>query len=662
MKNLFFPGFNKTIDFKNLKSEDIKSATDLVIENTKKSLQHIYSIDARHRSFKNTMEAYDDLSDELSSVFSNIYLMGFVNDNSLIRDESQKSIAVLSKYSNELQLDENLYNAIRDYSLTPEAKELTGYKKKFLKETLERFKRNGFALDREKRAELKVIQDKLSDIELKFSANIAAYNDSLLVDEKGIEGLPEDYKTARKTKDGHYKIDLTYPSYFPFMKYAKSDDARKQLYIKFQNRAAPANLQVLDSMLDERAQMATLLGYPTFAAYQVEDRMVKNTKRVWDFENNLIQNVKLKADKDYALLIEEKRNYTKDPSADKIEPWEASFYTNLLLLNKYQLDNEKLKEYFEMNEVINGVMSIAKQLYDIDFKEIEHPSVWNPEVKMFEVHQSSKLIGYLYLDLFPRPNKYGHAACFPMISGHLTAKGYQLPVASLVCNFPRPTADKPSLIPHSDVETFFHEFGHLMHHILTRAELSSQAGTSVANDFVEVPSQFFENWAWNYESLKLFAKHYKTGEMLPKDLFNKMLAAKNVNSGIGTLQQIFYGTLDFTLHDRFDARGKETTTDVVRKLQNQITLYPYLEGTYFQASFDHLNGYGAGYYGYLWAKVYAEDMFSLFGDKNILNKQLGNRFRDKVLAKGSTMDELDIVKEFLGREPSNEAFLKSLGL
>jgi len=342
--------------------------------------------------------------------------------------------------------------------------------------------------------------------------------------------------------------------------------------------------------------------------------------------------------------------------------WESSYYDNIILKEKYQLDQEKLKEYFELDNVLNGLFTITQQLYGIKFSEIKNPSVWHEEVKMFRISEKGKNIGYFYLDLHPRANKYNHAACFSMFNGVKNDEVHQLPSATLVCNFPRGTSEKPSLITHSDVVTMFHEFGHLMHHMLAVTPMSLQAGISNSRDFVEVPSQFFENWAWSYESLKLFAKHYKTDEVLPKELHQKMVDSRNVGSGLSNIQQLYYGYIDMTLHDKYDPDGKESTTDIVKKLQNEITLYPYVENTHMQAAFGHLTGYAAGYYGYLWAKVYAEDCFSLFEEEGVLNKETGKRFRKEILSKGSTKDELEMIKAFLQREPNDEAFIKSLGL
>jgi thimet oligopeptidase len=288
--------------------------------------------------------------------------------------------------------------------------------------------------------------------------------------------------------------------------------------------------------------------------------------------------------------------------------------------------------------------------------------VWHEDVRLFEVRDDGKTIGRFYLDLHPRANKYTHAACFPIVSGKTTDNGYQIPTASLVCNFPRATESRPALMSHDQVETFFHEFGHVLHSMLTTVEVMQFSGSSVSRDFVEAPSQIFENWTWHYESLRLFARHYETGEVLPKALFDKMLAARNVNSGNDALAQIYYGVIDMTLHDKFDPNGTETTTEVVKRLNNEITLFDFLEGTAMHASFGHLMGYAAGYYGYKWSEVYAADMFSAFEEEGILNSKVGQRYRDIILAKGGSEEPLQLVKDFLGREPNDEAFLRSLGL
>ncbi|MDQ3393747.1 MAG: Zn-dependent oligopeptidase [Bacteroidota bacterium] len=661
-ENPFFRELNKPVNFQKVTAENIKEASDRIVSDSKKALQKIYNVKPKARTFNNTMLAIDNLYNEFSRVSSPVYLLGNVHADSLIRTESLNNIAVLSKFGNEISLDEKLYKAVKEYSETKEAKSLTGEKKKFLAETLRDFERNGFALSKEKRDELETIQNRISDIGIEFNKNISADQNYLILSEKHLSGLPDDYKNPRKQDDGTYKITMAYPDYMPFMKYSESDSARKELYKKYNTRAADKNLEVLQNLLKARKEMATLLGYKSFAAYQVETRMAKKPETIWAFEDNLVEKVKQKAKKDYDELLDVKKTHINDAKVKVIQPWEASFYNNLLLVNKYQLDDAKLKEYFELNNVLDGLFQITQHLFDLQYEKVSNSQAWHEDVSLYEVKQNGKLIGRFYLDLHPRPNKYNHAACFTLVQGKLSEKEYQLPTASLVCNFPRPEKDKPALMPHSEVITFFHEFGHVLHNLLTTAELSSFSGTSVARDFVEAPSQIFENWAWNYDALKLFSKHYKTGEVLPKEMFNKMLAARNVGTGLAASQQIFYGMLDMTLHDRYDPTGDVPTTAIVKELQNKVTLYPYLEGTNMQAAFGHLDGYGAGYYGYLWSKVYAEDMFSVFEKNGVMDQKTGKKYRDEVLARGGTDDELQLVKNFLEREPNEKAFLKSLGL
>lgn len=662
MQNPFLIENNQEINFSSITKDHVTDATKEIVEQSKKMLAEIFSVNSSQRNFENTILALDNMYNKLVKVNEVISLLAYVHPVDDIRNECLGSISELGKFFNEISLNEDLYNAVKEYSNTDEAKQLSGHRKKYLKETVEEFERNGFALPKEKRSELKLIQDKLSDLSIAFESNISTYQDFLVVTKEQINGLPEDYKKAHRTEEGNYKITLEYPDFISFMKYSTSDEARKELSRKYKNKAADKNLEVLKQMLVEREKMVKLLGFETFAVYRTENRMAKNPQNVWKFENELKEKVRKKAELDYSELLEVKRKYKNDQSISAIESWEAAFYDNLLLEEKYELDNQKLKEYFEVNNVIDGLFRITQHLYGLTFEEEKSPDVWHDEVRFFRIKENNKIIARFYLDLYPRANKYGHAAMFGMIPGKLLKDEYQLPTASLVCNFPRATDEMPALMLHDDVVTFFHEFGHLMHDLLTRTELSAQAGTNVARDFVEMPSQIFENWAWDFNALQLFAKHYKSNDDLPRELFEKMIAARNVGSGLQTLQQIFYGTLDLTYHDKYNPAGQETTTDIVRKLQNEITLYKFHEGTHFEAGFGHLSGYAAGYYSYLWAKVFSEDMFSVFVQKGVMDKETGLRLRNIVLEKGSSVDELEMVKEFLGREPNQEAFLKSIGL
>ena len=655
-------GFNEQIQFSKITPGYIDKAHKKAMNDVDEKLKSLYSIPVEMRTFDNTVKAYDAALDEFNTMWGTIYLMANSHPDDATREAANNANISFDQYGNKLNLDENTYRSFKEYSMSDEAKLLVGYKEKYLRESIRDFERNGFALSKEKREELKIIQDRLSIISNNFSKNISDYQDFLIVTEDEIKGLDEDYKKARKQEDGTYQIDLTYPSYLPFMMLSESESARKTLSEKYMNRAADDNLVLLEKMALNRLEMANHLGYNSYAEYILETRMAKNPKTVWEFENGLIEKVKEKGKYDFKEVLSVKREKTGNDTASVVNGWEYSYYSNILNKEKYQVDAEKVKQYFELNNVLDGLFQITQSLFDVEYKQVENASVWQKDVTMYEVVDKGEIIGRFYLDLYPRKNKYGHAACFGIQKGMMTEKGYQIPTAALECNFPEPTAETPALMSHGQVETFFHEFGHVLHNMLTRAEMSSFSGTSVSRDFVEAPSQIFENWSWDYKALKLFAKHYKTGEVLPIDLFEKMVAAKNVGSGMNTLRQIYLGSIDMTIHDKYNPNEARTTTDIVRELQNSITFTPYREGTHFQAAFGHLNGYAASYYGYLWSLVYAQDMYSIFEKEGILNPEVGQKYREFILAQGGNKEPMELVKNFLGRDPNPEAFYKSLGL
>jgi thimet oligopeptidase len=650
----YFEFFHSSPNFKEIDAKSIRYITDKIIRKSDAALALILGGDAQ--TFEMKMEKWDELTHRLSSISGIIFLLAHTSSKEEVYQQANQSIQILQRYGNGLSLNEQLYKSIKKYSQSDNARWLKGYKKKFIKETVREFERNGFALVQQDRDVLRSLKDQLSDLANEFSRNIAEHQDQIIISEEDIEGLPKDYKNRHRLEDGMYKITLDSPSYRPFMRYAKNEKWRKELYIKYLNKGNPKNKEVLIKTIALRNQMASLLGYKTYAQYVIEERMAKTPDTVWNFKDELTKQVRPKAEKDYKELL------SITDGREELNSWETGFYNNVLLEKNYNLNAEEVKQYFELNNVFKGVLGICKSLFGIDFVRMHHHSVWHEEVTVYEVRKKNTVIGKMYLDLYPRPNKYNHAACFGLISGRETPKGYQIPHTALVCNFPPSTKDSPSLLSHEQVTTVFHEFGHGLHQLLTKSPLAAFAGTNVARDFVEVPSQLFENWAWDYAVLKEFATHHKTGEVLPKELFDKMVAAKNVGSGLFTLQQILYGTYDLTLHDKYNPLTDESPSKLFDNLQRRITLTPPVEGTDFPSGFGHLMGYAAGYYGYLWAKVYAEDMFSVFEKEGLLNPKVGKKYIDKVLSKGGGEDEMNQIKNFLGREPKQEAFLKSLGL
>ncbi|MFQ6608063.1 MAG: M3 family metallopeptidase [Fidelibacterota bacterium] len=655
---------NETIHFADLKEGDILKATNAALAKADLLLNDILAVEDESRTFDNTILLLDDLYNVIGKVDNPAGLMSEVHPVASIREEADSSMILLSKYMNELSVNEELYKAIVTFGETEEGKKLSGVEKKYLEDEIRSFERQGIALPEDKRQELTQIKNNLTKLLLEFSKNISEYADTLVVTREQMEGTPEWYKKAMFDSSSRaYKIDISYPSRRVFMRYSKSKEARYALSEKFLNRAADKNLSLIPKICKERQKIADLLGYPTYAAYVLAERMPKKPETVWDFEIELRNALKEKSNQELSELLAFKMR-EEGIAASEIDYWELHYLENIRAEEKYHVDEEEVKQYFELETVLKGLFEITQQVFGLTYRPVENPSVWHPEVLMYQMYDSETgdLMGQFYLDLYPRANKYSHAAMFSLVKGKRIGEQYQHPVASLVTNFPKPSDELPSLLSHDEAETFFHEFGHLIHGLVTTTDYYSFSGTSVDRDFVEAPSQILENWVWNKETLKLFAKHYKTGNTIPDELLDRMLAAKNKSSGGDYSFQVFLGTLDMTLHDGKWDPENETVVEVAQRLHKEILNWNETPGTARIASFGHLAGYAASYYGYAWSRVLAQDMFSIFEKEGILNPDTGKRFRNTVLAPGGSKDPMNLVQEFLGREPNNKAFMRSLGL
>ena len=661
--NPLIQGFNEVIPFAELTAADIPEATDLAIEKAQVMLDAILAIEDDKRTFSNTIVAMDDISYEMGKVWSPVYLMGSVHPDEDVRNNADSAIIKFSRWSTDFSLNEDLFKAVESFASNPASKTLEGEDLVLFNDIYQGFLRQGFGLPKESRDEIKKIRNELSEIGLEFGNNISKYTDTLVVTEAQMDGTPDWYKDAYRHGDV-YKIDISYPSRRTFMQLSNDVDARKALSEKFLNRAADTNVELIPKMVAKHHEYARVLGYDSYAEYLLEDRMPKNPETVWKFEKELNAAIKEKnlAEKQELLDIKSRMSGQKET---EINYWELHYLDNILGEEKYSLNEEEISEYFELTAVRDGFFTITEKVFGLRFNQLADPSVWHEDVTMYEVFdtESNKRLGYFYLDLFPRENKYNHAAHFGLNKGKVTKDGYQYPIASLVCNFTKPEGDKPALMKHkSEVATFFHEFGHLIHGMVTTAKYYAHSGTSVDRDFVEAPSQIFENWVWDKESLQIFARHYETGEDIPEDLLDNMLAAKNMSTGGDMAFQVLLGMQDLTLYDTWGKGQNETLLEMSRRIHTEVLAWNETPGTARIASFGHLDGYAASYYGYAWSEVFAQDMFSVFEREGILNPEVGMRFRNEVLAPGGSIEALDLVRGFLGREPNNEAFIRSLGL
>ena len=645
------PRFNYTV-------EEINDISQSGIKKFEDSLEAIIAVSKQDRDFENTAYAFEKALCEISDKITVPTSLAYISDNPAIRDASQNLELKISQYFVDVFTREDIFNALNEFA-SKEVK-LSETDQRLLDKILLDFKKNGLGLAQDKRDEVKKLLKELVEIELKFSVNLRDVKDTIEVSREELKGLPEDYIVRlKKTPEDRYIITMDYPDYVPFMENAENDDARRRLSLKFNNRCAKENVKLMEDAISIRRRIAKNIGYPTFADYVLSDRMAKDSDTVFDFLNRTMDKLKEKGIKELEERVALKKE--RDSSSDgTMMSWQTSFYNNLLKKKKYSIDHEKIKEYFPLETVVKGMFEVFGKVLGAEFKEADLET-WHKDVRSYEVKDKDGVIAHFYFDLFPREGKYKHAACFGIKQGRELEDGsYQKPAAAIVANFPKPGGDLPSLMKFDDLVTMFHEFGHVTHNIFTKAKYGKFSGTSVSRDFVEVPSQILENWAYSKEVLKVVSGHYKNpSEKLPDETIEKLIAAKNMDSGLDNLRQLFFSILDMKYHT---LEGEVDTTDLYRKLMKEISLISMMDGSHPQASFGHLmGGYEAGYYGYLWAKVITMDLFSVFEKDGIMNTETGAKYKKLILEQGRTYDELGQVKKFLGRETNEDAFLKSIG-
>jgi thimet oligopeptidase len=579
------------------------------------------------------------------------YLMAVSHPDAAVREAAKLCEPKTEKFTTALYLDADLAGVLQAYAAKNEP--LEGEKKRLLADVQRDFRRNGLTLPQDKQARLRQLNEEMTKLGQDFEANIAASAAKVEVHGQQLQGLPAEYIAKHKpNKAGKIELTTDYPDYFPFVTYAFDRHAALELYIAFTNRGGNENVQILEHLLKLRHDKANLLGYETWADYAIEPRMAKTAKRVREFLGEVRDAVRDPAKAELAELMRAhvKMGGKKD---DKLPPPDRYFLSDRVKAEKFKFDSKELSAYFEVSAVTRGLLATTAKMYGLEFKPVANPAVWHPDVVAYDVSSGGHTIGRFYLDLYAREGKYKHAAMFPIRTPARLPDGrYLAPIAALECNFPKPGSE-PALMSHEEVVTFFHEFGHVLHHLLTKSALATYAGTNTVRDFVEAPSQMFEEWAWSREVLDLFARHHKTHATIPEELFKAMHAARAFGRALDTQRQVFLASLDQELHTRppgFDS------TRVVEEVQEATDSFVYVKGTHFQSSFGHLISYDAGYYSYQWALALSRDVLTRFRKEGLLNPAVATAWRDQVLAKGGGEDERALVKAFLGREPNNEAY------
>ncbi len=624
-------------------------------------------------TFENTIEAMEVSGQTLNNVAGIFFNLMEANTNDEMQQIAESVSPMLTEYSMYVSLNADLFQKVKAVYEKRNELGLDPDQMKLLEDNYKGFVRGGANLSEEDKELYSKWSEELSLLTLQFSKNVLAATNAYVLnitDSTQLGGLPEFVKTmaaetaAEKGLEG-WAFTLDAPSYSPFLKYSDERELRKQIWTAYNTRAIGGendNTEIVKKIVDLRIKIANILGYETYADYALEDRMAKNKLTVNEFIKNLLEPSMAFAKKDVAdVYAYAKKNGFED---SQLQSWDFSYWSEKYQQAEYSLSAEELKPYFQLESCIDAVLGLATRLYGITFKELDNVPVYHPDVKVYEVNDvDGSHLALFYADFFPRASKRG-GAWMTEFRGQSIRNGVEYrPFISTVMNFTKPTADAPALITHDELTTFLHEFGHALHGMFARGRYGSLTGTNVSRDFVELPSQIMENWAFEPEYLNSFAKHYQTGEPIPAELIEKVVAAKNYLAGYAQVRQLHFGYLDMAWHSLTELPA-ESAVEFEQKVLAPYAVMPAVEGSAFSTSFSHIfsGGYSAGYYSYKWAEVLEADAFSLFKEKGIFNTEVSGSFRKNILEKGGTEDEAVIYRNFRGHDPEPQALMEKLGL
>jgi len=658
--------------FQQIKSEHYKPAIKEAIALAKAEIDQIVN-NTDTPTFENTTVALDFTGEKLNRITSIFFNLNSAETNDQIQKIAQEVSPWLSEFRNDITLNEALFRRVKSVFDTKENLELTPEQTMLLEKQYKGFARNGANLNDDDKAKLRAIDTKLSKLSLQFGENVLAETNAFelhLTDENDLSGLPESAKEAahqlakENNKEG-WIFTLDYPSYIPFMTYADNRALRKKLALAFGSKGFQNNENnnekiVLD-IVNLRHQRANLLGYKTHAHFVLEERMAETPEKVIEFSNNLLEKAKPAALREFKNL----ENYAKKlDNIDQLQKLDGAYYSEKLKKELFDLDQEILKPYFKLENVIDGVFEVATRLFDLHFKEVFNVEKYHEDVKTYDVtDKEGNYVSLFYADFHPRKGKRNGAWMTSYKSQQIKNGVNERPHVSIVCNFTKPTKTKPSLLTFNEVTTLFHEFGHALHGMLANTTYNSLSGTSVSWDFVELPSQILENWCYEKEALELFAKHYETGEVIPMKYVEKIKESASFHEGMQTLRQLSFGLLDMQWHSQ-NPSEIISVKDFENNAFSETKLYPDVAENCMSTSFSHIfqGGYSSGYYSYKWAEVLDADAFEFFLEKGIFNKEVASKFKDNVLSKGGTEKPMQLYKRFRGKEPKPDALLKRAGL
>ncbi|WP_156307684.1 M3 family metallopeptidase [Sphingobacterium endophyticum] len=661
-----------TAPFSKIKNEDYVPAIQEAIAETKREIEAIVD-NPEPASFTNTIEALSFSGmqlDRISNIFFNLHS---AETNDEIEKMAVQIAPMLAELSSDITLNYELFLRIKEVYDQKESLNLTPEQDMLLTKNYKDFVRNGALLTEDKKKQLREIDQEMSVLKLNFAEHVLAETNAYklhVVKKENLDGLPENvveaaHELAKEEGKEGWIFTLDYPSYIPFMTYASNRELRKELAIAAGKKAFQKNEnnneEIILKIAKLRYDRAKLLGYDSHAHFKLEERMAQNPLSVKTFLNDLLAKGKPAADREF----EELSAYAKKlDGIEKLEKWDGSYYSEKLKQERFNLDDEKLRPYFKLENVLNGVFDIAHKLYGLTFKEVQNIDKYHPEVQTYVVSdEEGQLISIFYADFFPRKGKRNGAWMTSYKSQYFKDGHNERPHVSIVCNFTRPTATKPSLLTFNEVTTLFHEFGHALHGMLADTTYPTLSGTSVYWDFVELPSQIMENWCYEEEALKLFAKHYETGETIPMEYITKIKESASFLEGLATVRQLSFGLLDMGWHGQ-DPSNITSVKDFETEQFKTTAIYPDVKENVMSTSFSHIfdGGYSSGYYSYKWAEVLDADAFDYFKQEGIFNREVANKFRENILSKGGTEHPMKLYTQFRGHEPSVDPLLKRAGL
>ena len=668
----YFNTKHNTAPFSEIKNEDYLPAIKIGIEKAKAEIDAIVN-NSEDPTFENTIEAMEFTGETLDRASSIFFNLNSAETSDEMQKIAQEVSPLLSEFGNDVRLNGALFDKVKAVYENKKSIDLNTEQKTLLDKKYKSFSRNGANLSEDKKSKLREIDLQLSKLSLQFGENVLAETQAFqlhLTEQKDLSGLPEGaieaaHLLAKSQDKEGWIFTLDHPSYIPFVTYAENRELRKKMAIAFGSKAFQNNefdnQEIVLKIAKLRFDRAQLLGYKTHAHYVLEERMAQTPEQVISFLNDLLEKAKPAAQKEF----EELTTFAKKlDGIDQLEKWDGAYYSEKLKQQLFNLDDEILKPYFQLEKVLDGAFTIAERLYGLTFKEIFDIDKYHEEVRTFEVNdKNNELVAVFYADFFPRKGKRNGAWMTSFKSQYVLDNKNERPHISNVCNFTRPTETKPSLLTFNEVTTLFHEFGHGLHGILANTVYPSLSGTSVFWDFVELPSQIMENWCYEAEALALFANHYETNELIPMELVQKIKESASFQEGMATMRQLSFGLLDMGWH----GQDPTTITDVktFETAQFQATqLYPEVKENAMSTAFSHIfqGGYSSGYYSYKWAEVLDADAFAHFQENGIFNAEVAMKFKDNILSKGGTEHPMDLYKRFRGQEPKPDALLKRAGL